>query len=1130
MKDSNHQLTIFKNRIRGSSKPLAVASEERQRLLPNVYEQAGKWLETAAPRGRHILGPIRPRSLSDIHSVVPLSALEPRSQFAWAAHRLSRHKDHIHLFLEQQRILETHLLAGRSEAGLDHLEELVSLVGHSLWAIKLRFALLQRSQGFESQKAYLNETLSPSVSRLVSYITSYVSIRNEATLAPSSFNSFYERHETVGSKGWPEFYTYARYHILPRANLTLTECAVILSFEESASLVDLYEAFVRLSTVLSTSDPEGFHKIAPVVSKVAESINDCRVNRLSNEERTASLLHLTIASQQASNDVLRGAPACAVHGLRDVLTERPSWAVVDMLARAFAFSDEPVDRDCLSVVIARQMALVLALDAQSDSAFLELSRLAQNFEGLTFGNQLRGFLIEELGLKECRQDIHITQETQLGPADLHPFYGALMHFADPLMRRCATEYGGTLSHQYAQACLTMQEASLPLQISPEIALLAKAQWAFSKKGFDQTLQACSALSQSPHAYIRNRAIRLEVRALRAKGALAECVSRITNLFVSNSHLFPLLAVNEVCDSLTGDVRRSLRGDLSLAILFDIHTRNLGSRLAAKRRSAYEDLLEAAGVDRPSQLRDHVEEHPLQKMVYFLRNVCVVSVMLRSRAFRTSREVDDERVAICQLLTDLDPERADDYQAEIKAITTAHAVQGGMREVEQSKIHVDLEGVRSAASKTLKEAFNRYRVFAASGVEQLLKDVMEAIKRAQQGDTSRIISLRLPKGESSEILEGLVCDLRDEFVSNTQYGLDGYLSQRIRHGTLQGHLRSPLEARRLITQYEASSGKYRPNDHWGSQIITGDDRTRAAVAQCLARFSQHFDEIVTRLRTEAIQVRRVDGDKGLFDFRLSPAQIAVITSPLESDVSFEQFIDHVLEHLWVLLDQNLMTIRAYLLEQTKREIDVLVEQLLRDLQALTKNLDDAGLIYSLTHARTEVSRAIDRLAEWFHLPVRTAAHPLPLSLALQVAEETIKKFHKNVDLSVNKSGTADPHYPRAVWVSLVDVFLILFDNVMKHAGLDKNTVMLDIQSDGGSVFVTCENPVTPTVRSGGTELELERIRRDLKSGDYAKVASTEGRSGLRKIKRIIGNDLQIAFGLRDEDIFYVEFSMPLEFRP
>jgi len=51
----------------------------------------------------------------------------------------------------------------------------------------------------------------------------------------------------------------------------------------------------------------------------------------------------------------------------------------------------------------------------------------------------------------------------------------------------------------------------------------------------------------------------------------------------------------------------------------------------------------------------------------------------------------------------------------------------------------------------------------------------------------------------------------EFALHPEHGLDAYLSLRIRHGTLSGHLRGPVEREHLVIRRDAA-GRYRPSDY------------------------------------------------------------------------------------------------------------------------------------------------------------------------------------------------------------------------------------------------------------------------------------------------------------------------------
>lgn len=456
----------------------------------------------------------------------------------------------------------------------------------------------------------------------------------------------------------------------------------------------------------------------------------------------------------------------------------------------------------------------------------------------------------------------------------------------------------------------------------------------------------------------------------------------------------------------------------------------------------------------------------------------------------------------------------------------------MQTVAQSRIFVDLDGVRRAAEKNLREAFNRYTAFLDSGVGDLVREVEEALRLARSGDNTAIVTLNVPRSSARDILEVLVADLRDEFVSNTQYGLDGYLSQRIRHGTLQGHLRSPLEAANLITAQEADSPKYRPNEYWAQRVLTSNEKMRGKVADRLAQFSLEIDKLIRTVRTEWIQIRRTDEENGLFDFRIGPAVIPVVSSELSLDLNFHVLVETVLSMLMNQLSENLKAVRGKLGGELKDVMTGSLEKLHKDIEEMTHGADASELLGAIVAVQTGTQRAIDRMSEWFCVPAQSSEHRLPLRLAVEVAAETTRKFHANYDLQVRCQNSTNPTYPLPYWVSFVDVFLILFDNVVKHCGCaNRADVGVEIWSDSGLIKIRAENSIDKMVATPEAALHLEKIKRESEQGEFEKFIRCEGKSGFHKIRKIIGQDFKslrsFDFGFEGESKFFVEIAMTKE---
>src|SRR5205807_285435 len=113
----------------------------------------------------------------------------------------------------------------------------------------------------------------------------------------------------------------------------------------------------------------------------------------------------------------------------------------------------------------------------------------------------------------------------------------------------------------------------------------------------------------------------------------------------------------------------------------------------ERADACEDFLSYHKVRRPSLLRGAGLAIDPAALIYFLRYVCVLEVLDSSVEFQSTEDVQQERIQILQVLREMDPDHAEEYSNEIRALTTTLAVARGLREVEQSRIYVDVAGVK-----------------------------------------------------------------------------------------------------------------------------------------------------------------------------------------------------------------------------------------------------------------------------------------------------------------------------------------------------------------------------------------------------------------------------------------------------
>jgi hypothetical protein len=228
-------------------------------------------------------------------------------------------------------------------------------------------------------------------------------------------------------------------------------------------------------------------------------------------------------------------------------------------------------------------------------------------------------------------------------------------------------------------------------------------------------------------------------------------------------------------------------------------------------------------------------------------------MQMSSFFSGTKEYEDERVGICSLLAELDPANAKEYEAESSAITQHQVIRGGVKQVEENKIYVDIENIRQWADTNLRESWSRYQALRAGGIGTAEAAVIEAIREALKQVSPGTLVLSLPENEATTLFVSMLDKLRNEFLSNPKHGLDCYLSMRVRHGSLAGHLRSPLESNRIITQRDSEDNSYKTNDYWAQRLDYLPHHELALIDDHLKTFSRAFDLLIEEYTNSYVQI-------------------------------------------------------------------------------------------------------------------------------------------------------------------------------------------------------------------------------------------------------------------------------------
>jgi hypothetical protein len=308
-------------------------------------------------------------------------------------------------------------------------------------------------------------------------------------------------------------------------------------------------------------------------------------------------------------------------------------------------------------------------------------------------------------------------------------------------------------------------------------------------------------------------------------------------------------------------------------------------------------------------------------------------MDRTATFDSSRSVIEERLAVCRVLLDLDPAHSSAYHAEIKALARRLLLARRIRELEQSKIYVDLDNLRRKLEPELLELFTRYLALKRDRPEAGRIDIRRALIRASEGNIDDIVALKLPTNEVTDLFRTMVNRVRDEYVVSPEFGLDKYLSVRIRHGALAAHLRKAVESAHLMTTRDPLTKRHRDNSYWPSHLGAPASFTDQ-LAQRLAVFASDFDSFVDEIKSW-VRVSTEPGASVVLNFALNETSYLAFHHMVSVDTPYQSFVDQTVAVLDGLLDERLERMRVRLDSDAKPRGLAMLDQLAIDIERMAE---------------------------------------------------------------------------------------------------------------------------------------------------------------------------------------------------
>ena len=367
-------------------------------------------------------------------------------------------------------------------------------------------------------------------------------------------------------------------------------------------------------------------------------------------------------------------------------------------------------------------------------------------------------------------------------------------------------------------------------------------------------------------------------------------------------------------------------------------------------------------------------------------------------------------------------------------------------------------------------------------------------------------ITIPNDDTIELIQNVLVEVRDYFVLSSEYGLNGYLSTSIRHGSLLNFLRSTIDITQVV------------------------DFNIHSLEQAIGNLVKNIDEIIFRLADEFIRVNTTGQESNaLFHYGINKNDAIAVRYNMKEDLTYDEFVDSLFDHLWKRTDINLINIRTIIIEDIAPKFSTFFTELSAIVDGIETNKDLSPIRDKISAETTKMQTKIEVVLSWFTRKTVSDIKDFNFKLPVNIAETMVKNVNINTKITMNKTIQNTDLFKGDTLKSFVDILYIIFDNVVYHNTNKDMSIDVSFRNSETTKYkYTLEvlNNINEELIVSKVEKKLLIIKDDIRHKLYGHKIGSEGGTGFYKIAKILSYDLRLSakyymdFGINEDNQFYV----------
>ena len=1068
-------------------------------------------------------------------------------------------------FVRDAAVFQDAFLRGYYNVAEETLERIIQNTGLSLWSIEKLFLLKDATGGLEENKKFLTETSQiEGVDPLFYFLAFYLSLRSEAKISTENYMLRIQR-DCTSFEDHQNLQNYLRYRLEPLGMDLAPIATDILHFESHSPIVDRYLTFLSVCQSCAVAEKSIADVVTATLSKTSGLIRDFRITTiLQLDEPTKPISWGQFEGQMLDVlDLYTGGEYIETSTkTAQLLFDNPSvYELYYLYLHSLGYSGQPFEQ------IFAQGSPAAKLLEHIDAVLRGEERWQIGIDGIQKGclSLWRDQPAYGLSALYASETLSAANEKfrKMALLTLTHWNPRFAHvYDDPAQAASFIEQFSNIAPSSATVELvrrqTVQSSPTRIQLPQSLPETRRSIYgALIHQEEGRPYEAVEELTpllrriendQVPGSYlVRDRVTKLLFDCLLQAENITACVDLVVRTYLRNASWIRKIPLDKLLDAIERVQPAEVMRSISYPILYAI--------VHEKPRPvyvAYDNFLSTLGIKRPSKLFDISLDFPDEYVNYFLSKVCTIEVLACSYHFSGTEDLEAERIRICQHLSRRDATNSTSYSNEISTITSRSIIRKGMMQLDESKIYVDEDGIRSAGRRIFAESFGRYKEITSLSNRDKLRMVdpsnrllhlldldKDSTVTGQRASIDDLAPKKLKVITSLQyiLFKEFFLDIRDRFISSGEYGLDAYLSIRIRHGVLQNQIRSPFESLHLLSEKDTQTGEYLENSYWTERLSELPKETLTRINQSLASFSREVDEIARRFNKEMVQVKTEHKNPdGLFDYTFSEEELAGIFYRQFLEISdVDQFLSRVFEILWKRTQENLDRVREFISGEVKDNISLALTKMQQEVRSLNRTHQAAELTRAISRCQTDLQNVLDGVSRWFTISSSSLVSEFSLDELFDISVRSINNIYPNKRIQPKLlANDKETRIHGKHFLHFSDIVRTLLDNVIEHSGLTPDAMNIEIEASckAGRLYLLLKNSLAEDVKRMDPAGNLQAENKSLETSDISDIIAREGGSGLRKVRKILSVDLNriesdLNFDYDDEDRFVVALGMELE---